>query len=248
MCVFMNLCIDIGNTRVKLAFFSEEGLLQKVYVWDKMKWKKLEAKIEEYRVERAIISSVRRKNKKWLHRLAQWVNVVVLKAKTPLPIGNAYHSPKTLGRDRLAAVVGAHHLYPDEDILVIDAGTCITYDYLSAAGVYEGGSISAGLNLRYRALYDFTARLPLLQKEPLKGLTGKDTVSSIQTGVQQGLVFEMEGFIQAYSAQCPTLRVVLTGGDAAYFESQLKSQIFAHPYLVLIGLNKILNYNVQELV
>ena len=155
--------------------------------------------------------------------------------------------PKTLGKDRLAAVVGAFALYSGENTLVIDAGTCIKYDLITLKGVYSGGSISPGINMRFQGLHTFTAQLPLLEKKAVRNLIGSNTTTAIRTGVQLGAILEMEGFIKKYEDQFGRINVILTGGDANYFANNLKSKIFVNHQLVLIGLNKILNHNVQLL-
>lgn len=245
----MNLCIDIGNTRVKLAFFDEKEALQKLIVWPKLRKKKLRKQLQAVPVQQVMLSSVRRKNKALRRYLQKELKLPLLRltSKTPLPIDNQYETPKTLGRDRIAGVVGAHALYPQSPVLVIDAGTCITYDLIDAQGLYKGGSISPGLRLRYRVLHQFTGRLPLVEWGPLEACEGRNTAGAIQTGVQCGLVYEIEGFIAQYRAAHPQLRVVLTGGDADYFQTRLKEKTELEAHLVLIGLNKILNYNVESL-
>jgi type III pantothenate kinase len=147
--------------------------------------------------------------------------------------------------DRLAAVVGASFLFPDSDCLVIDAGTCITYDYVDREQNYQGGSIALGLEMKFKALHTFTQKLPLVQQTRAEvPLTGRNTVDAIRSGVLHGSVAELNGIIKAYTKIAPKLVVVLCGGDAAFFETNLKGRIFVVPELVLIGLNRILNYNV----
>ncbi len=243
----MNLCIDIGNTRSKLAVFDSEGSLQKLIVRQTFSQKKLEKVLNKYDVQYAILSSVRRKNGKIKRLLEQRTEqYITLDPSVEVPIQNKYHSPETLGRDRLALVVGAVALFPNSDILVIDAGTCITYDFINANKEYLGGSISLGIEMRFRALHQLTAKLPLVEPQDLDSHIGDTTDSSIQTGVQCGVVYEMQGFIAAYQAQYPDLRILITGGNASFFESRFKNQIFAVPNLVLKGLNQILTHNVQQ--
>jgi type III pantothenate kinase len=243
----MNLCIDIGNTRSKLAVFDEEGSLKKLIVREKFSQTKLEKVVGKYEIKHAILSSVRKKNGKLKRFLDTHIESFIdLTVDIELPVTNNYHSPETLGRDRIALVVGASALFPKSDILVIDAGTCITYDFIDAQANYHGGSISMGLDMRFKALNHFTAKLPLVQRRDLDSHIGYTTETSIQTGLQCGVVYEMQGFIAAYRAQYPDLRVLITGGDANFFESRFKNQIFAVPNLVLKGLNQILTHNVQQ--
>jgi len=242
----MNLCIDIGNTRTKLAIFSNEGSLKKLLIREKFRLNKLEKILAKYTITHAIISSVRNKNGKLIRLLENKVQfVLVFSPNTPVPITNLYRTPETLGQDRLAVVTAAATLFPKSDILVIDAGTCITYDFIDAEKQYHGGSILPGVDMRFQALEHFTDRLPLVERTNLDSYIGNTTFSSIQTGVQVGLVYEVQGFIAKYRETYPDLRTLVTGGDATYFETQFKNQIFAVPNLVLMGLNQILNYNVQ---
>jgi type III pantothenate kinase len=161
----------------------------------------------------------------------------------PLPVVIDYHTPDTLGTDRIAAVVAAHNLYPDKNILVVETGTCITYDFIDAEGIYRGGSISPGLGLRFSALHNFTDKLPLI--EPVKDaiLIGKSTESSIQSGVINGLIAEVQGIISMYENNYEDLTIILSGGNLDYFDKILKNNIFAVPNIVLTGLNIILDFN-----
>ncbi len=163
---------------------------------------------------------------------------------TPVPVDNRYATPHTLGRDRLAGVVGAAYMRPGADLLVIDAGSAVTYDFIDAQGCYHGGSISPGLKMRLRALHDYTGRLPLVEvSSDDVPLIGCDTSLSILSGVIHGMVFEMEGHIAQMREAYPMLSTFLTGGCAIYFADKLKSTIFAEENLILTGLNRILRYN-----
>lgn len=242
----MNLCIDIGNTRAKMAVFNAEGSLVKLLVREDFSISKLDKVLQKYQVKHAVLSSTRKKNNKLKRLLESKVDTFIdLSPETAIPISNLYLTPETLGKDRLAGVVGAAALFPESDILVIDAGTCITYDIIDAQAQYHGGSILPGIAMRFKALHHFTERLPLVPRDLPESHIGDSTITSIQTGVLLGVVYEMQGFIAKYREQYPDLRVLVTGGDASYFESQLENQIFAVPNLVLTGLNQILTYNVQ---
>lgn len=244
-----NLCIDIGNTRVKWAVFehvaapSKQGVCKRLTVARLKKWTR------KYGIQRIIVSSVRRKNKlwkRWLDRHFAGKSWVV-DADTPLPIVNRYATPQTLGRDRLASSVGAQALFPNQNLLVIDTGTCLTCNFLDAQGNYWGGSIAPGLAMRFAALHLLTARLPQIALDTdWQAFMGSTTEESIRAGVQWGAVHELDGFIDQYRSKTGNLQVLLTGGSATYFESRLKNKIFVAPNLVLIGLNKILNYNVEK--
>jgi type III pantothenate kinase len=172
--------------------------------------------------------------------------VFMLDHKLPLPIKNNYGTPETLGVDRIAAVCGAQQIFPFQNCLVIDAGTCVTFDIIDKDGVYYGGAISPGMHMRFKAVHTFTARLPLISPVPEAKLIGDSTETSIQSGVINGMAAEMVGIIQRYQVKFNDLRVILCGGDTLFFENKLKASIFASPELVLVGLNSILIYNVSH--
>jgi type III pantothenate kinase len=162
--------------------------------------------------------------------------------ETPLPIKNLYATPQTLGCDRLAAVVGAAHLYPNQNLLVIDAGTAITYELLSAKGEYLGGNISPGISLRFKALHHYTGKLPLCERADSYAPVGTDTQSAIAAGVLNGVLYEVQANVEQFSLKIPNLIAILTGGDADFFANRLKKPIFVVCDLVLIGLNRILEH------
>ena len=167
----------------------------------------------------------------------------ILTAGSSLPVTLDYDTPETLGADRVAGVVAASHLYPAQNVLLIEAGTCITYDLVDAGRVYRGGSISPGMNMRFRALNTFTGKLPLIEASGEAALTGKTTAASIQSGVINGMIAEMEGIIMRYERIYENLTVVASGGYLDYFDKILKNNIFAVPNIVVKGLNIILEFN-----
>jgi len=236
-----NLAVDIGNSAVKYALFEADTFIRFGQVPEETALLQL---AEFSAVTNIIFSSVRATESILLSQVPAGKKVLKLNWQLPVPITNHYETPQTLGMDRLAAVVGANFLYPDRDILVLDAGTCITCDYIDKNKNYQGGSITLGLDMKFRALHTFTQKLPLIeQKAAQVPLTGRNTADAIRSGVMHGTVAELNGIIQAYRVQSPDLVVVLCGGDAAFFETNLKATIFVVPELVLIGLNRILNYN-----
>lgn len=239
------LCLDLGNTRIKAALFEGDELTS-LQTYDELTEQDLKKILQQYQVRHSIISSVRNHPPYFNETLQQCETFIELSHLTPVPIQNNYGTPHTLGKDRLAAVVGAVSLHPQSHVLVIDAGTCITFDFIDNQHIYHGGSISMGIEMRFRALHTFTDQLPLIQKEPIGNLIGKDTRQSILKGVIGGTIAELNGFIEQYRSQYTPLTVLITGGDARFFESKLKSEIFARPNLVLLGLNKILEYNVAK--
>ncbi|MCD8184331.1 MAG: type III pantothenate kinase [Bacteroides sp.] len=239
----MNLIIDIGNMVTKMAAF-DGGSIVKVVYDSNLTLERLPAVCRKYSFERAIVATVIDLSEQALAQLAQLsVPVLWLNEKTPLPVENLYETPQTLGYDRMAAVVGAFEQFPGRDILVIDAGTCITYEFIDAAGRYHGGNISPGVQMRFKALHQFTARLPQVTREGRRLPMGKDTDTAIREGVLKGMEYEISGYIVAMKHKYPKLLVFLTGGDDFSFDTNLKSIIFADRFLVLKGLNRILNYN-----
>lgn len=238
-----NLVVDIGNTLTKLAVFEQDSLVfESVYQNEQQ----LEALISNYQVKQAIYSSVKKENPVWLMGLAQTMQVIKFTAGMAAGITNQYTTPQTLGVDRIAAIAGAWHLYPDKSSLVIDGGTTITYDWVDAKGNYFGGSISPGLNMRYKALNNYTAGLPLIDADAGFNMSyGNSTATAIQSGVQNGLKYELIGFIENYIKNDNELNIILTGGDSVFFDTLLKNSIFApcvkiEPQLVLTGLNAAL--------
>ena len=237
-----NLAIDMGNSAVKYAFFAGPALERTGQV---STTEELLQVPEITATDNIILSSVRTGGPELVKQINYPGKFILLDYKTPVPLQNHYLTPQTLGMDRLAAAVGANYLFPDFDCLVIDAGTCITCDFVDAEKNFWGGSISPGLQMKFRAMHTFTQKLPLVEQTTLPvPLAGRTTAEAMQSGVLNGTVAELNGIIAAYAEKSAKLVVVLCGGDAAFFETSLKAHIFAVPELVLIGLNRILNYNV----
>lgn len=239
----MKLIIDIGNTSAKLAVFDKNNLLE-IFHSSNQTLNILDVICSKYTVKRAIIASVIQINdiiKKQLKKCK--FHILELNHKTPIPITNCYDSKETLGMDRLAAVVGANGIFPKNNIFVIDAGTCITYDFIDNKGNYIGGNITPGLKMRFKALNYFTDKLPEVSKNGVISELGNNTHNAIRTGVIQGIKYEIKGFIENLSNKTNNLLVFLTGGDDFSFETNIKNIIFADRFLVLKGLNRILDYN-----
>jgi type III pantothenate kinase len=243
----MNFVIDIGNTLTKLAVF--QGREMVAYTsFEGVDVQHIRQFCQQNElITNVIISTVKEYPAELDTFLSQHYKVVFFIHDTPVPVINTYLTPETLGKDRLAGVTGAMQLMPATDILVIDAGTAITYDLLTADGEYRGGSISPGIAIRYKALHTFTGRLPLLDYYGDTPLTGDTTSLCIQSGVLNGVLAEMEGIIWTYQSMYPGLKIILTGGDHNYFDKRLKIKTFAAPNLVLEGLNLILNFNIETL-
>lgn len=238
-----NLVVDFGNTATKVGIFNHQELLEE-HVFTTL----LETQvfIKSITAQASIFSSVGRDVEKLWQETTHIKEQVVLTHLLPLPIENRYTTPETLGMDRIAAVCGAKVLFPKEACLVIDSGTCITYDFINQQGEYLGGAIAPGLNMRLRAMHEFTARLPLVEIKGDVALVGNSTKSCIQSGALNGMLAEIEGMIARYQQHYPELRVILCGGDTHFFENNLKGTIFAVQNLVLRGLNSILLHNVSQ--
>ena len=200
--------------------------------------------VVRYDVQCAICSSTRGEVAQTEALLARHVpQVVSFTADTPVPVGIDYATPETLGRDRVAAAVGASVLYPNRDVLIVDFGTALTMDYLSADGVFHGGSISLGVTNRFRALHEYTASLPLVEPTEEEQLFGNSTKTAIAQGVMNSVQFELEGYIARMAKKKADFCIIFTGGEAKYFVKRIKNTIFAEPNLVFCGLNRILEYN-----
>jgi type III pantothenate kinase len=236
----MNLVIDRGNTLIKGAFFEGADLKEKFQLSDAEELKSL---LKGKTIQHCIVSSV----SKSPDEVFSWINAsgkkLSLHVDLPLPVKVMYETPRTLGVDRIAAVCGAQEVFPNRDCLVIDAGTCINYEFLDAHGKYHGGSISPGVQMRFEAMHTFTARLPLVSAIQDAPLIGGSTEACMQSGVMNGVIAEMDGIIQKYRNLYPTPETILCGGDARFFENKLKDSIFVAPDLVLRGLNRILLHN-----
>lgn len=238
----MNLVVDYGNTTAKVAIFNQQQLLEKHTF---ISLESLREFIEQIDFENFIVSSVNADADLIISWAVKANQKFILSYSLPLPIHIAYGTPHTLGVDRIAGACGAVQLFPNQNTLVIDAGTCITYDLTDYQRNYYGGGISPGLMMRFEALNTFTAKLPLVKPISNPPLIGTSTETSIQSGVVNGITVEIEGIIELYTQKYPELRVILCGGDGPFFENSLKASIFASPDLVLFGLNSVLIHNVH---
>jgi type III pantothenate kinase len=241
----MQLCIDIGNTRTKWGVFRERELVAQG-VFDDLGPGDIVAICKQYPVSSAIYMAVKEPLFEIETVISLYCPVQRLHSRTPLPFTNLYSTPETLGSDRLALAAGAIALFPDQYILVISAGTCITFDLVDDRANYHGGSIHPGVRMRLQAMHTFTGKLPLAEPEIPDNITGNTTVSSLQIGAVTGAAKEIEGMITAYIQQYPGLQAVLTGGDAPLLVAMLENKIFALPTLSLTGLNEIQLYHASE--
>ncbi len=242
----MNLVIDVGNTLVKFGVFDLDGLKLKKTCIHKDFLNVLGEVSEAFsEIDHAIISAVGNIKQDYLMSIEHRFKLLHLDQETELPFINKYGTPQTLGVDRIALISAAAQQFPDRNVLVVDAGTCITYDFINSANEYLGGAISPGIGLRYQALNSFTEKLPLLNAHNPEGLIGNSTDTSIHSGVVNGIIYEIDGFIENYKAKFADLTVILTGGDAHFLCDSIKNDIFANSNFLLEGLNHILEYNIR---
>jgi type III pantothenate kinase len=244
----VKLVLDLGNTLSKAAVFSGNKMLFSRN-YEKLSADDLNSILSNFpQVKKSLLCSVIDHPEELQKILEDKTRFTLLNEKTPLPIKNLYLQPKTLGKDRLANAVGGNSIYPGENVLVLDAGTCIKYDLVNSDNEYLGGAIAPGLNMRYKALNDYTAKLPLLKLSENEVLIGRTTDESLTSGVQNGAVSEADGMIKSFLAKYPDLKIVLTGGDMLFFKERLseKNSIFADPFLLMKGLNTILDHNNRQ--
>ncbi len=242
----MNIVIDQGNASTKVALFDRDKMMIS-FIFKPLRESHIRKLIHQYSPRCGILSSVAEVDPAVIALLKEHLeHFIDLEESVSLPVSVKYRTPQTLGKDRIAAVVGAQSLRPDKDILIIDAGTAITYDLLESSGDYPGGNISPGLTTRFKSLKSSTKRLPMLDENGDLPDLGYDTETAIRSGVVKGVIYEMDAYINEYKLKYPGLFVFLTGGHSFYFETKLKNSTFAEGNLVLLGLNRILNYNVKN--
>lgn len=242
----MNLIIDIGNTRIKTALF-ENAELKHFFVFESTSALIEAGLFETYQIKHCIVATVVDNVEPFIDQLKEKAPTQLFTSQMPVPLVNLYQSANTLGSDRLAAAVGGATLFPGKNVVVIDAGTCIKYNFVNKNNEFIGGAISPGLKMRFKALNTFTSKLPLLDvNEKFDSLIGTTTAESILSGVETGIIAEVEGLIDKYKELFQDINVVLTGGDANFFEKRLKRRIFADSFLILKGLNCILDHNLKK--
>ena len=236
-----SLAIDIGNTNMKYAVFDNLSMIhhQRVMGHDV---DMLANEVKEYHPTHTIVCTTASLSEQQQTVLSQLTkHTVFLSHTTPIPIHNRYKTPETLGMDRLAAAVGAY-MQAKGNVLIVDMGTAITYDFVDSEGNYLGGNIAPGLQMRLQALHDYTSRLPYITAEGAHPELGEDTETAIRCGVIDGIKYEIEGYLRQFFLKYHNLSVFFTGGDELYFEDEIKKRIFADKFLVLKGLNYILRY------
>ena len=238
------LCFDLGNTRLKVAYFQGTQLAE-VIVLKNDDIDTIESLIKQFEPQKTILSSVIDHNPGIENLLAAKTKFHKLSYLSKLPFSTAVGKPETIGADRLALSAAAVYFFPKRHNLVIGMGSCITYNFINADHEFLGGGISPGMEMRMKSLNQFTAKLPIVKPDGNVPLIGYDTVTNILSGVVMGIANEIDGFIYAYKERFGNFNVHLTGGDLVYLASHLKNQIFADPELIFKGLYAISEVNNQ---
>jgi type III pantothenate kinase len=241
----MNLILDFGNSYQKAAVVAD-GEIVHLLSESRIDVQMIQIIEKQYKIENAILSSVVHHDKNIDIYLANNYNFICFSSDTPVPIENHYKTVSSLGSDRLACAVAAHHFFKENDVLILQLGTCITSDFVTKDGVYKGGSISPGLDMRFASLHHFSAKLPLVEYREINYITGSSTEESILSGVINGVTAECNYLIEQYKEKYPLLKIILTGGSLKKIENTIKSEIIAFPNLVISGLDLILNHNVKK--
>ena len=239
----MYLIIDIGNTLQKAGVYSEDGELLQLLRQPQLSMEQLQQWLKEYAIRYSIFSTVGASNDSLLSFLQKETKCIVFDHTTPLPVHIDYQTPSTLGKDRIAAAVAASSLFPHQNVLIVQAGTCIVMDFIDKNCHYHGGSIAPGIQMKIKSLHQFTQHLPEIEIQKTDSFIGKNTTESILNGVLLGTVDEINGAIGRYASSFENIKVILTGGDTELLQEKIKSPIFATPNLVLYGLYKILRIN-----
>ena len=240
----MLLAIDVGNTQIKWAVFEQNTLFESGII-SNLEWEKaLENTLKNFpKVTNMVVASVGKLEEEDFLRFSSAIKVEFITKESKFPFQNLYSSPNTLGIDRMVLAAGAVLQFPDKNRLVIDAGTCITYDFIDEKNNYFGGAISPGIRLRYESLHNYTAKLPLLTRENPEKLIGDTTHQSVHSGIINGVTMEIDGFINAILDKNDNFIIILTGGDSDFLAKRLKNTIFANPNFLLESLNQTFQYN-----
>ena len=238
----MNLILDVGNSLLKIALFKKSELIQKFKFSENYK-RNIEDIISKNNVTHSIISNVGRIDDSIINILKESTNLLLVSNQLKVPFKNLYKSKNTLGQDRLALVSAAAFKFPKENVLIVDAGSCITYDFKNNNNEYLGGGISPGISMRFKSLNTFTSNLPLIDFDSIHQLIGNNTKNSINSGVINGTISEINGIIHQYCEEFKNIRIILTGGDSNFLLKRIKNSIFADQNFLLVGLNKLLEDN-----
>ena len=238
----LNLVIDIGNTLLKAAIFKNNLLIVSIEFKDNFELN-IESVLDKYPITHSIVSNVSNFNEGLNYLLSIRTKQILFYESIKIPFTNSYSTISTLGKDRIALVSAASKEFSKENVLIIDLGSCITYDFKNSKNYYLGGSISPGIHMRYKSLNDYTANLPLLNFKNITNFVGKSTEESIHSGVVNGVVQEVNGTISQYKDEFKEIKIILTGGDSKFLLKKIKNTIFAHSNFLLVGLNFLVESN-----
>jgi len=242
----MNLIVDVGNSLIKVAVFQDSQLIHKETIIKSEFKTALEIIKNDFTISKIALSKVADLPENYRLKLEKIATIFEISHTIKLPFKNLYTTPQTLGLDRIALAAAATKLYAYKNVLVIDAGTCITYDFINKSNEYLGGAISPGVYMRYKAMNTFTGKLPLLDPNLPKSFIGNSTATSMHSGVVYGTCAEIDGTITRYKQQYEDLTVILTGGDAQFLRENIKNGIFANSNFLLVGLNYLLEFNTDK--
>ena len=237
----MKAGLDIGNTRSKLGLFHQDGSIEMVALTNNKD--DIVSSVREHKISDLIVTSVRRDQIEDEILIQDLESFIWLSHVTPMPVTLDYATPETLGRDRIATAVGASALFPGRTSLVVDAGTCITVDLVTLGKIFSGGYIAPGIHLRWKAMHEHTAALPLIEEYPEPRLVGRSTAEAVGIGGAMTTILELEGYISRLTQDYGEINVILTGGDAEYIFSNTRTAIHLRPNLLMEGLREIQNYN-----
>tara|TARA_B100000768_G_C11246771_1_gene362110 strand:+ start:72 stop:863 length:792 start_codon:yes stop_codon:yes gene_type:complete len=238
----LNLAVDIGNSLLKIGLF-KNNICINYYEFDKDYCKNVKNILESNTISNSIVSNVSDSNKEIMELLSAKTKLIKIDSLLKIPFKNKYKTKSTLGQDRLVLVSSAAQQFPNNNVLIIDLGSCITYDFISIKNEYIGGAISPGLSMRYKALNSFTANLPLLNPKKINDRIGENTEDSIHSGIVNGIISEINGTIDYYKSEFKEIRIILTGGDSKFLFKKIKNSIFANSNFLLLGLNYLIELN-----
>ncbi|NGY38649.1 type III pantothenate kinase [Flavobacterium sp. XN-5] len=243
----MILTVDVGNSRIKAAVFEGDILLEHFAFKKEELQKNIQNILKNFtNTTHLVVASVGNVEKQAFLEFEKDIAVHFVSHGDQFPFANEYETPLTLGIDRMVLAAGAILQFHGKNRLVIDAGTCVTFDFINDSNEYLGGAIAPGLQLRYKSLHDFTANLPLLALESPKNIIGNSTAESIHSGVVNGLVYEIDGFIDEYRTLYSNFIIILTGGDTDFLAKRLKNTIFANSNFLLESLNQTFQYKIKN--
>jgi len=238
----LNLVLDIGNSLLKVGIFKNNNLIN-YFEFNQDYYLNVKSIIHKNPITYSIASNVSESNNKLIELLSNETNLIKFNSSLKVPFKNCYQTINTLGKDRIALVSNASKEYPKENILLIDLGSCITFDFLNNKNEYLGGSISPGLRMRYKSLNNYTANLPLIDPKEIDYFIGKNTEDSIHSGIINGIISELNSIIDKYTNQYKEIRIILTGGDSKFLFKKIKNGIFANPNFLIFGLNFLIELN-----